>query len=155
MTLARVEAVKSTSTATEKDKRYKSMKIVTQIVFLLIMSWAAAIGQTIEEDPAVTQMMERFVEFNKAHQTVRGWRVQILVTTDRRQMEATRKEFQATYPDYTIHYQHENPFYHLKSGAFLTQASARPFLRLMQEKYSSAFVVSEEIDLEEVLIYQQ
>ena len=111
-------------------------------------------GQSIEEDPAVTKMMEGFVEFNKAHQTVRGWRVQILVTTDRRQMETTRKEFEATYPDYKIYYQHENPFYHLKSGAFLTQAAARPFLRLMQESYASAFVVSDEIDLEEVLLYQ-
>jgi len=130
------------------------MNMVLQIVFVLIFGWTAATGQSIDEDPGVTEMMESFVEFNKEHQTVRGWRVQILVTTDRRLMETTRREFEITYPDYQIHYRHENPFYHLKSGAFLTQASARPFLRLMQEKYASAFVVSDEIDLEEVLLYQ-
>ena len=130
------------------------MNRVLQIVFLVFLGYVTVTGQSIQEDPAVTKMMEGFVEFNKAHQTVRGWRVQILVTTDRRQMETTRKEFEVTYPDYKIYYQHENPFYHLKSGAFLTQASARPFLRLMQETYASAFVVSDEIDLEEVLLYQ-
>jgi sporulation related protein len=130
------------------------MKKITKIVFVLIIAWTAASSQSIVEDPSVTQIMESFVEFNKAHQTVRGWRIQILVTTDRRQMEKTRKEFESTYQKYKIYYQHENPFYHLKSGAFLTQASARPFLRLMQEKYVSAFVVSDEINLEEVLLYQ-
>lgn len=126
---------------------------VLRFVFLLMLGYATLSGQSIEEDPSVTGIMERFVEFNKAHQTVRGWRVQILVTTDRRQMETTRREFETTYPDYKIYYQHENPFYHLKSGAFFTQASARPFLRLMLENYASAFVVSDEIDVEEVLLY--
>jgi hypothetical protein len=69
-------------------------------------------------------------------------------------MESTRREFELTYPDYAINYRHENPFYHLKSGAFLTQDSARPFLRLMKENYSSAFIVSDEIELKEVLLYQ-
>lgn len=130
------------------------MNKILQIIFLLLLGYTTMTGQTIEEDPAVTKMMEDFVEFNKAHQTVRGWRVQILVTTDRRQMETTRREFEATYSDYKIYYQHDKPFYHLKSGAFLTQAAARPFLRLMQKSYASAFVVSDDIDLEEVLLYQ-
>ena len=130
------------------------MNRILQIVFLLFLGCTAATGQLIEEDSGVTQMMEGFVEFNKAHQTVRGWRVQILVTTDRRQMETTRRDFETTYPDLEIYYQHENPFYHLKSGAFLTQKAARPFLRLMQETYASAFVVSDEIELKEVLLYQ-
>lgn len=130
------------------------MNRVLQIVFILCLGFVTVTGQSIVEDPAVTKMMEGFVEFNKTHQTIRGWRIQILVTTDRRQMEATRKEFEIIYPDYKMYYQHENPFYHLKSGAFITQAAARPFLRLMQENYASAFVVSDEIDLEEVLLYQ-
>ena len=128
-------------------------KILYMAIGLLLV-WLPTSAQSTNEDPAITQVMERFVEFNNAHQTVRGWRVQIMVTTDRRQAEATRKKFEMTYPDYQIHYRHENPFYHLKSGAFLTQASARPFLRLMQEKYASAFVVSDEIELKEVLLYQ-
>ncbi len=130
------------------------MNRVLQVFFLMCFCNMTVTGQSIEEDPAITKMMEGFVEYNTAHQTVRGWRVQILVTTDRRLMEATRKEFETTYPDYEIYYQHDNPFYHLKSGAFLTQISARPFLRLMQENYVSAFVVSDKIDLEEVLLYQ-
>jgi len=137
-----------------KGKRDQIMNSILSVVVALVFGCIPLTGQSVVEDPAVTQMMESFIEYNKAHQNVRGWRIQILVTTDRRQMETTRREFEMTYPDYKISYRHENPFYHLKTGAFLTQASARPFLRLMQENYSSAFIVSDEIDVEEVLLYQ-
>ncbi len=130
------------------------MNKILYVAIGLILVWLPTSAQSIDEDPAIAQAMDRFVEYNKAHQTVRGWRVQIMVTTDRRQVEATRRVFEATFPEYQIHYRHDNPFYHLKSGAFLTQTSARPFLRLMQEKFASAFVVSDEIKLKEVLLYQ-
>jgi SPOR domain len=154
MMLALVEVVKSINIATARGKRHSNMHKILLVVLVLVIGSPILIGQAIDEDAEVTQMMDSFVEYNKMHQTVRGWRIQILVTTDRRQMESTRREFELTYPDYKIHYRHDNPFYHLQSGAFITQASARPFLRLMKEKYASAFIVSEEIDLEEVLLYQ-
>lgn len=124
------------------------------ILFVALLTWGSVSGQSLDEDPAVTQMMTKFLEYNKSHQTVRGWRVQILVTTDRRQVETARTRFERKYPDYKIYYSHEKPFYHLKTGAFLTQATARPFLRILQEEYGSAFIVSAEIELVEVLLYQ-
>lgn len=111
-------------------------------------------AQQITEEPAVTRMMENFVAFNKAHQTVRGWRVQILVTTDRRQMERVRSRFERLYPGYELHFTHENPYYHLKTGAFLTQHSARPILQGLRRDFPGAFLVAGEITLKEVLLYQ-
>jgi len=120
-----------------------------------LLIWAAsASAQTIEEDPLITQMVNSYVEFNHTHQQVRGWRVQVLVTTDRRQMERARSRFESLWPEFKLLFSHEIPFYHLKSGAFLNRQSARPFLRKLQKDFPSAFLVADEIDVAEVLIYQ-
>ena len=47
----------------------------------------------------------------------------------------------------------KNPFYHLKTGAFLTQADARPLLQEIKEVYRSAFIVADEVELSEVIDY--
>ncbi len=127
-----------------------------RILLIIVVSLAmgSAHAQSIKEDAAITKLMDNYVTHNQLHQNVRGWRVQILVTTDRRQMEKARETFNETFPDYTVHYNHENPFYHLKAGAFLTQAAARPFLQRMREIFSTAFIVADEIDVAEVLEYQ-
>lgn len=111
----------------------------------------SAQGVTVNEEPAVTRLMSNYVQHNQLHQKVRGWRVQVLVTTDRRQMESTRDEFAELFPDRVLHYKHDNPFYHLKTGAFLTQAAARPYLKEIKEVYRSAFIVADEVDVSEVV----
>lgn len=130
------------------------MKNKFLIVGMLVFGAALSHGQSLQEDPGITRMMSEFIAYNKSHQEIRGWRVQILVTTDRRQMENARANFRARYPDYELIFTHENPFYHLKTGAFMTQGHARPFLRTLQRHFPSAFIVADEIELSEVLTYQ-
>ena len=48
----------------------------------------------ITEGPLIKDMMDRFVEINKANSTLEGWRIQLLATTDRQKMESTRQNFQ-------------------------------------------------------------
>ncbi|MDX1477642.1 MAG: SPOR domain-containing protein [Saprospiraceae bacterium] len=124
------------------------------VVLLLITGAGDLRAQSINEDPLITRMMQDFIRFNRAHQTVRGWRVQVLVTTDRRQMEGTRARFERLYPEYKLTFAHENPFYHLKTGAFQTRERARPFLRALRKDFPSAFLVADEVEVSEILTYQ-
>jgi len=128
-----------------------------RILFVgIILSFAFQFSmeaQSIQEEPGVTRVMDSFVQFNREHQTIKGWRVQVLVTTDRRQMERVQREFKTAFPDYELHFKHENPFYHLKTGAFASQNAAWPLLKMIQERYPDAFLVTDEIEMEEVLIY--
>ncbi len=121
-------------------------------VFCLLSSGVSA--QNIQEPPSIIQMMSSFVQYNNSHQQVRGWRVQVLVTTDRRQMERARSKFKRVYPDYELLFSHENPFYHLKTGAFQSRDKARPFLRKLQKDFPSAFIVADEVEVSEILTYQ-
>ena len=131
------------------------MKYAIMLVLCLTMAVGLMTAQefTVKEDPAITKLMNNYVQHNQLHQKVRGWRVQVLVTTDRRQMESTRDKFSEEFPGHILHYKHENPFYHLKTGAFLTQAAARPYLKEIKDVYKSAFIVSDEVDVSEVIEY--
>jgi len=122
-------------------------------ILLITVCLDAVSAQSIKEDPAVTRLMERFVEYNQANTFVRGWRIQILSTTDRRMMESTQAKFRNQYPEYELRFEHQNPYYHLKTGAFLTQQDARPMLKKMQHEFPGAFIVTDEFEMAEVLEY--
>lgn len=130
-----------------------SWRLSIVLGFFTVAVLGESTAQSLTEEPAITQMRESFIDFNKRHQKVKGWRVQILVTTDRRQMENTQRDFKRNFPDYELRFSHENPFYHLKTGAFRTQDAARPFLKQMQEQYPNAFLVTDDIEMQEVLRY--
>lgn len=111
-------------------------------------------AQLITEDPAITALMDRFVEFNFSNPVVRGWRIQILSTTDRRIMESTQSRFKTVYPEYKLQFEHQIPYYHLKTGAFLTQQDARQMLKKLQDNFSGAFIVTDQFEISEVLEFQ-
>jgi hypothetical protein len=123
------------------------------LIFVLCVGAISGRAQSITEDPAVSRMMEKFIEYNRANTLVRGWRIQILSTTDRRMMESMQSKFRNRYPEYTLHFEHQNPYYHLKTGAFLTQQDARPMLKKMQHEFPGAFIVTDEFEIAEVLEY--
>lgn len=129
------------------------MKVLT--VLSLCLCCQLAVAQSVTEDPEVSRMMENFIQYNKANTKVRGWRIQILSTTDRRVMEDTQGRFRRLYPEYQILFVHQNPYYHLRTGAFLTQQDARPMLKKLQKDFPGAFMVSDEFEIVEVLNYQE
>ena len=124
------------------------------IVFVIGFAGLDLTAQSIVEAPEVTQLMQRFEQHNRLHQKVRGWRVQVFVTTDRRQIENEKEKYAELLPGYPVEFSHEDAFYHLKSGAFLSQNAALPFLREIREEFPGAFVVADEIDVSEVLTYR-
>lgn len=111
-------------------------------------------AQLIEE-PQIAALMDRWKSYNLDHQEVSGWRIQILASTDRRQMESIRRSFENRYPEYPIVFMHNEPFYHLKVGAFLTMQKTQAFLRKMQHDYPQAIPVTDLLKMEELLLYDQ
>ena len=128
----------------------KGVIILCAICFLI--AWDAK-GQQIVEESLITSMMRSYANYHKNHTAMRGWRIQLLATSDRRQMETNRQKFQNKYPEYKLIFNHEPPFFHLQTGAFLTKQDALPFLERMKRDYVSAFLVSDEIEVSELLRY--
>lgn len=128
-----------------------------RILFLTIILFAFSYeGKSqIIEQAQVADLMERWKMFNMANKEVRGFRVQILATTDRRQMETVQRAFERKYPDYPVHFAHNEPYWYLKTGAFITNQKAQAFMKKMAKEYPASLIVTDMIKGEELLLYDQ
>ena len=121
---------------------------------LLVLMFTPIKAQLIE-DPQITSLMDRWIDYNREHQEIRGWRIQIMASIDRRQMETARRNFERKYPEYPVVFIHNEPYFHLKVGAFMTVQKAQAFMRKMQEDYPQAITVSDVLKVDELLLYDQ
>jgi hypothetical protein len=122
-------------------------------MFVVFLSFAS--NAQITEQAHVTDLMDRWRLFNMGTKEVRGFRVQILATTDRRQMETVQREYERKYPDYPVHFAHNEPYWYLKTGAFVTNQKAQAFMKQMSKEYPSSIIVTDMIKGEELLLYDQ
>ncbi len=97
----------------------------------------------IVEDPGVTKMMEQYTQENKARQALDGWRVQILATPDRQNLDKSLQVFQSRFPNLTADWVHHNPYYKIRVGAFATKLEAMRLLYLLKPEYPGAYLVSD------------
>lgn len=129
------------------------MKLALACLFILFL--IAKVEAQITEQSQITDLIERWKNYNLSNAEVRGWRIQLLATVDRRQMESEKKSFERRYPDYPTHMVNNQPYFHLKTGAFLTTQKAQAFLKKLQHDYPGAIMVEDIIKTEEFLLYDQ
>ena len=82
----------------------------------------------INEDPKITQLSKVWTNNNRSTPHIDGWRVQIMASTDRVQVDAGRKKFRTEYPEVAAEWILEKPFYKLRVGAFHTKQEALSFI---------------------------
>ena len=129
------------------------LKILLTIVWMSTsISYSSA---QIVEEPQITSLMNRWKAYNMEHQEISGFRIQIMASVDRRQMESLKRNFENKYPEYAVVFIHNEPFYHLKVGAFLTMQKTQAFLKKMQHDYPQAIPVTDILKVEELLLYDQ
>ena len=116
--------------------------VLNFLLFLNTQTQAQSIRTT--EEPAITEMMEKFVELNRSRTFVEGWRIQILATTDRQRLEAARQRFQYRYPNIAVDWVHANPHYKLRAGAFSTKLEALRLKYILEREYSGIYLVKDD-----------
>lgn len=121
----------------------KLLPALLLISFLFTLE-ARAQGIQYKEDPVITQMMDRFVEINKAKRTVEGWRIQILATNDRQKLESARQAFQYRYPNIPVDWVHNRPWYQLRAGAFATKLEALRLKYILSQDYTGTYPVKDD-----------
>lgn len=133
-----------------------SLRHTITLAFTALLLLVCTPGRAqLNEDPQITSLMNRWTAYNLEHQELRGWRIQIMASIDRRQMESAKRTFENRYPEYPVIFVHNAPYFHLKVGAFLTMQKAQAFLRKMQEDYPQAIPVTDMMKVEELLLYDQ
>ncbi|MBK8079624.1 MAG: hypothetical protein IPK25_04650 [Saprospiraceae bacterium] len=103
-------------------------------------------GSVILREPAsVTAMMEEFVLYGKTNEKVKAWRIQIITTDDRREMETAKSKFISIYPDISLEWKHIVPYYQVRVGAFYDKNKMMPFLLELKKTFPAATPVYDHI----------
>lgn len=108
------------------------------VVFTLLLTTVSAQIQVIES-AAIGDVFASYVTQNEAKQEYEGWRIQLLATTDRRELETARSQFLSAYPDLSTSWSYTSPYYRLRVGAYEDKIETERLLYLIRQKYPSAY----------------
>ena len=99
-------------------------------LFLCFFAPGFAFAQEIQinEDPKVAALVKTWINNNRINPRVEGWRVQVMSSADRQQVEDGRNRFRTLYPDVPADWVHERPYYKLRVGAFRSKQESLVFI---------------------------
>lgn len=104
-------------------------------LFCLFLMYQTTSAQEVQlnETPEVAELYKTWTNQNRSMPHIEGWRVQIMASTDRTQIEAGRVRFRNAYPEVPAEMIHEKPYYKLKVGAFKSRLEALAFITNLSE----------------------
>lgn len=115
---------------------------------------AKAQGVTISEEPIITKMMEVYTGINKATtstQTIDGFRIQLMATTDRRKVDQLMSDFSGRYQGVPVTWSQAQPYYRVRVGAFINRDGATKYLQNIKKDYPDAYIVTDKVKTTEVM----
>lgn len=121
------------------------------VLSLLSCSYAMIAQVTIIEEPEVTKLMDSYKKTNMQTSLVRAWRIQILTTNDRREMEQGIKKFEMLYPEIPYKWEHNPPYYQVRIGAYELRDDLEAMLLQLKRDFPSALPVQAEMKKTELL----
>lgn len=127
--------------------------VVNLLLIISICSLSAQGKVVIHESPTVKSMFQNYIERQRAQTTIKGWRIQIISTDDRREMEASRSRFSALYPGIPTAWKHVSPYYHVRIGAYRSKNELMSFLSELKREFPAAIAVMDDINKYDLINY--
>lgn len=129
------------------------MKYLIAICGALLLCTTAPAQSSInvELEAGVKSLYNAFLKENQGAQQIDGWRLQILATTDRRQLESALQRFKNDYPSIRVDWVHAKPYYKLRAGAFSSRSEAERLKYVLSRDYSGLYPVKDKINERELL----
>lgn len=106
------------------------------------------IGQpnvSVVASPSVNELMNRFITNGKANENIKAWRIQIITTDDRREMEQAMALFGSLYPGMNKDWKHVVPYYQVRVGYFENKNKLMPLLLEIKKNFPSATPVYDQV----------
>ncbi len=105
------------------------------------------------EPSNISTLFSNYVIKNRAETTIRGWRIQIVSTDDRREMENAKSKFTSLYPSIPSAWKHISPYYHVRVGAYRTKTEMMSFLASLKKDFPAAIPVQDDIQKYDLINY--
>ena len=106
---------------------------------------------SINESSSITSLMNSYQSVNESETMVKGWRIQIITTSDRREMETARTKFRRLFPEIKSTWIHESPYYKVKVGAYRNKMELQSLLRQLKKEFRGVIPVVEKIRKKDLL----
>lgn len=101
----------------------------------------------ITRDSRLDELIERQKQVNLEKQSMPGYRVQIYFGGNRPKASEVKLDFNSRFPDITAYLTYQQPNYKVRVGDFRNRYEAQKLLKQLEGKYSTTFVVSDEVKL--------
>jgi hypothetical protein len=112
-----------------------------------ISFYTNAQGKVVFNEPSnVSRIMSDYIEKNKSQQTLMGWKIQIISTSDRREMDAVREKFNALFPSMPNSWKHVVPNYQVRVGAFRSKEELLNRLYEIKKEFPASIAVQDQIN---------
>jgi len=118
------------------------------LVFLVSIAGPELNGQSnvkVKTSVSVDRLMEKFVTTGKTNETIKAWRIQIITTDDRREMETAKSNFTSKYPGMNVDWKHTAPYFQVRVGYFENKNKLMPFLLELKKTFPSATPVYDNV----------
>lgn len=131
----------------------KFNRLVILILFSISGFCVESIAQGIQvtEHGNIRTVMNQYINQNKTDPTVEGWRIQIISTDDRRKMESFKAKFEQAYPGMFLEWEHRNPWYLVKVGAFKTKLELQAFIQELKDDFPQAIPIKDQVSKAELI----
>lgn len=112
---------------------------LTLCFVFLVTGWLSGQKEVhIHTSRSVDNYMQQFIMNGKSQENIKAWRIQIITTDNRREMEQARTMFKNMYPDISMDWQHLAPYYQVRVGHFETKNKLMPFLLEIKKTFPAA-----------------
>lgn len=129
---------------------YIMERLVSRIVIgslLVLFASNYSFGQSVklDETSAISRLMQNYQTQSEAETEIKGYRIQIITTGDRRKSEQARDKFQMMYPHLAVDWRHESPYYRVKAGGWARKIDMQIFLQEIKADFPLAIPVVEKL----------
>lgn len=98
-------------------------------------------------NPQVDKALDAMSELNRNIRYSAGYRIQVYVGNERREVDEAKSFIYSNFPDLNTYLSFSQPTYRLKAGDFLSRMEAEKYINTIRQRYSTAMVVQERIDV--------
>jgi len=127
------------------------MKYLLPLFLITFFSVSAKAQIRINEEPEITQLIQKYKSENHKKTIVRAWRIQVMTTSDRREMEQGNLKFETLYPHLDYSWEHNPPYYQVRTGAFELREDLEPLMIQLKKDFPAAIPVQDEMRKSELI----
>lgn len=125
--------------------------LITLLGLLLLVSVNGQAQASIQEEASVNSTINKFISLNNQTTSLKGWKIQIVTTNDRREMEQAIAKLNQKYPHLEYDWKHASPYYQLKVGAYEEKADLQNMLITLKQDFRSAIPVMDEVEKQDLV----